>query len=131
MSYTPKYISIDDIPVQVPVDDYSEQEKADAIEVAESSMELDVNDGVQLTKDQLFSIVIAGIKQKATCELIKGASHQNSIKLGDIEQGDARLDLAENFCDSYEEIVAKINKRGLLDETGTSMKPYSYTTRKP
>ena len=127
MSYSPRYINFTDIPVQVP-DEYSDEEKLDALHTAESSLEIDVNDGEQLEEDEIVSIVRSAIRQKATCELIKGASHPNDVKLGDLQDSTGREDLAMTFCERYEEMVAKINESGLIDSTQTK-KPYTYTTR--
>lgn len=129
MAYSPRYINLEDIPVQVP-DEYSDKEKLDALHTAESSLEIDVNDGEQIPEDDIVSIIRAAIRQKATCELIKGASHPNDVKLGDLQDPTGRQDLAMTFCERYEEMVAKINESGLIDST-QSKKPYTYTTRKP
>jgi len=49
MSYSPKYLNLDEIPVQVP-DEYDDRHKVDAIETAESSIEIDINDGEELAQ---------------------------------------------------------------------------------
>lgn len=130
MVYSPKYVDVEDIPVQVP-DEYDQRDKREALEIAESTLEADVNDGEKLDTDQRISIVRTAVKQKATCELIRGATHHNEVKLGDVEQGDGRLDYAESFCKTYEDLLAKILKRGLVDDGGPSTEPYSYTTSPP
>lgn len=130
--YTPRYIDTDDVPVQVP-DEYSDQEKADAIEVAETSLEIDVYDGVPIEDedfDEFSSVLTAALKQKATCELIKGASHPNDVKLGDIQEDTGKEDLAETFCDRYTDLVMKINEAPIL-ENSQSLGAYSYTTDPP
>lgn len=130
MVYSPRYINLDDVPVQVP-DDYDDRHKLDAIETAESMFEIDVNDGEQLDEEESsHSIVQSAVKQKATCELIKGAAHPNDVRLGDIQENTGKEDLAQTFCERYEEMVAKINESGLIESTQTR-KPYTYTTRRP
>ena len=130
MSYSPKYLNLDEIPVQVP-DEYDDRHKVDAIETAESSIEIDINDGEELSaKDLSYSVVVSAIKQKATCELIKGAAHPNDVRLGDIQENTGKEDLAATFCERYEEMVAKINESGIV-ESGQTRTPYTYTTSKP
>jgi len=125
--YSPKYITLDDIPVQVP-DEYSDEEKLDAIEKGESCLEVDINTGESIPDEKFVSVMKTAVKQRATCELIKGASHPNDVKLGDIQEDTGKEDLAETFCASYEELVAKINEAGLI-QSGQSTDPYTYTTQ--
>lgn len=133
MSYSPKYVTLDDIPVRQVPDDYDKSEKEDALEFAESSAELDLYDGQTIPDDKLFPQVIAAIKQKGTCELVKGAEDPTDTKLGDLsDEGTNKTDYANSFCDRYDEIVEKINESNLLgEESGQSMDPYIYTTSSP
>jgi hypothetical protein len=125
MAYSPKYVPVSEIPVQVP-DDYNDREKNAAIEMAESSVELDLNNGDELDEEQLISMVEAAIKQKATCELVKGAEDPNSTKLGDLsDDGTTKSEYAQSFCDRYDELVMKLVGTELFDQ---SMDPYVYTT---
>lgn len=127
MSYSPKYINIDEVPLQVP-DEYSNENKQNAIEVAESCIEVDVNDGEELEAEHLeYSVVIAAIKQKATCELIKGAAHPNDVRLGDVQENTGKEELASTFCERYDYMVEKINARGIITSSADDS-PYSYTT---
>jgi len=125
-TYSPKYITLNDVPVQVP-DEYDDKEKLDAIEKAETSLEIDINNGESIADANFVSVMRSAIKQKATCELIKGASHPNDVRLGDIQEESGKQDLAETFCMSYEELVAKINEAGII-QSGQSTDPYTYTT---
>lgn len=130
MPYSPKYVNLNDVPVQIP-DEFDSRQKQEALEIAESELEADVNNGERLDPSNNISIVRTAIKQKATCELLRGATHHNEVKLGDLEQGDGRLEYAQSFCQAYEDLIAKILKRGLLDDSGPSNRPYSYTTSPP
>ena len=102
-----------------------------ALELAESSLELDLNDGNPISSEDLSSMMKAAIKQKATCELAKGADDPNDVTLGDLsDDGTNKQDFSEIFCDRYDEIVAKLRNAGVLDG-GQTTSPYSYTTDDP
>lgn len=135
MPYSPKYIEVADVPVQIP-DDYNDKEKLDAIEFAETSLELDLNDGNGISSDKITSQMRAAIKQKATCELAKGAEHPDNMKLTDLsDTGADKMDYAaEAFCNRYDEIIDKILDSGQLEEIGLegeSTDPYVYSTSDP
>jgi hypothetical protein len=124
MAYTPRYIDREEVPVQIP-DEYSDREKNDAIEFAEASIELDLNDGDSLEPD-VAPLVQSAIKQKATCELAKAADDPNSVKLGDLDNGGTnKVDYAQSFCDRYDEMVGKLLDSG---QFGESTDPYVYNT---
>ncbi len=133
MAYSPKYVNLQDVPVRQVPDDYDNSEKEDALEFAESSLELDVFDGETIPPDKRIPQLFAAVKQKATCELVKGAEDPTSTKLGDIDDsGGNKTDYANSFCDRYDEIVEKINEAGILgEESGTTTDPYVYTTSNP
>lgn len=131
MAYSPKYVERTDVPVQVP-DDYNEREKNAALEVAEVALELDLNDGAVIPDDEVTSMMRAAVKQKATCELVKGADDPNSVKLGDLsDDGTTKQDFAQTFCDRYKEIVEKILDAGAGPQGGEDTSPYVYTTADP
>lgn len=133
VDYSPKYTTIDEVPVRQVPDDYDDGEKADALEFAEASAELDLYDGEEIPSEDVIPQVITAIKQKATCELVKGAEDPTSMRLGDLEDnGTNKQDYAGSFCDSYDEIVEKINNSGILgEESGQTTDPYVYTTSDP
>lgn len=133
MAYSPRYVQVDEIPVQIP-DDYSQDEKLDAIEFAEAAAELDLKDGEQFDDSELSSNIIVAIRQKATCELAKGAEHPDDTALTDLsDTGADKADYAENaFCQRYEEIIDKVqNTDKFAEEGGASGSPYVYNTSKP
>lgn len=128
MTYDPKYISLDDVPVQIP-DDFSEKEKRDAIETAEASLESKINEGSKIPASDYMSIMNVALKQKATCELAKGSEHPDDVSLGDIDDtGSTKVDYAhEAFCDEYDELVNDIlNSEAWEGES--SLDPYVYNT---
>lgn len=128
MAYSPRYVPREDVPVQIP-DDYNEREKNAALEFAESSIELDLNDGETIPDDKVTPLVKSAVKQKATCELAKGADAPDDVKLGDLsDEGTNKVDFAESFCDRYDELVSKLLGSGLF---GESTDPYVYSTKKP
>lgn len=133
MAYSPKYVNLQDVPVRQVPDDYDNSEKEDALEFAEASLELDVYDGKEVPEEDRIPQLIAAVKQKATCELVKGAEDPTSTKLGDIDDsGGRKTDYANSFCDRYDEIIAKINESGILgEESGQATDPYVYTTSNP
>jgi hypothetical protein len=131
MTYSPQYIGYDEIPVQVP-DEYSKKEKGMALELAESSIELDLNDGTVISSDSFTSMMAAAVKQKATCELVKGADDPNDVTLGDLsDEGTNKQDYSEVFCDRYDEIIAKLQQAGVLEGGANQQDPYVYTTSDP
>jgi len=131
--YSPKYTTLAEVPVRQVPDDYDDGEKADALEFAESSLELDVYNGDEIPVDKRSDHIVAAVKQKATCELVKGAEDPTSTKLGDLEDGGTnKQDYAMTFCDRYDEIVDTINSSGILgEESGKSTEPFIYTTSNP
>lgn len=133
MAYSPKYVNLEDVPVRQVPDDYDKSEKEDALEFAESSLELDVYDGKTIPASDRIPQIVAAVKQKATCELVKGAEDPTSTKLGDLaDDGSNKTDYADSFCDRYDEIVDKINEAGVLGEAGGQLtSPYTYTTSSP
>lgn len=135
MAYSPQYIQVDDVPVQIP-DDYEDYEKLDAIEFAETSLELDLNDGTQIPSDKVTSVMRAAVKQKATCELAKGAEHPDDTALTDLSTtgADKAQYAADAFCNRYDELINKILDSDVLDELGlegSNTDPYVYTTSDP
>jgi len=135
MAYSPQYIQVNDIPVQIP-DDYDDSEKLDSIEFAETSLELDLNDGEQINPSKVTSVMRAAVKQKATCELAKGAEHPDDTALTDLSTtgADKSEYAAEAFCNRYDELIDKILDSGVLEEIGLegeSSDPYFYTTSDP
>jgi len=137
MAYSIKYVDLTEIPVQIP-DDYSDKEKTDALEFAESSIELELSEGQEIEKEVLngaagFAIRSA-IKQKATCELAKGAEHPDDVALTDLDDaGSTKVDYAaQAFCDRYDELVTKIQESEVLGEDSSgSTSPYIYNTSDP
>lgn len=135
MAYSPKYIQVGDVPVQIP-DDYADSEKLDAIEFAETSLELDLNDGEKIPDDKVSSVMRAAVKQKATCELAKGAEHPDDAALTDLSTtgSDKAEYAADAFCQRYDELIDKIIGSGILDDiglSGESTDPYTYSTSDP
>jgi hypothetical protein len=133
MAYSPKYVNLEEVPVRQVPDDFDKSEKEDALEFAESSLELDLYDGETIPEEKRVSQVVAAVKQKATCELVKGAEDPTSTKLGDLaDDGSNKTDYANSFCDRYDEIVEKINESELLGEdSGQLTSPYTYSTSNP
>lgn len=136
MAYSPTYVALEDIPVQIP-DDYSNREKTAALEFAESSAELDLADGSPIPQQALDDagvMIRSAIKQKATCELAKGAEHPDDTALTDLSDtgSDKAEYAAEAFCDRYDELIDKIMDSGILGEDSAGdTSPYVYSTSDP
>ena len=135
MAYSPNYVQVDDVPVQIP-DDYEDFEKLDAIEFAETSLELDLNEGDVIPSDKVTSVMRAAVKQKATCELAKGAEHPDDTALTDLSTtgADKAEYAAEAFCNRYDELISKILDSDQLEKLsleGESTDPYVYSTSDP
>lgn len=126
MAYSPKYLdSLNDVPVQIP-DDFNSTDKSNAVQLAEALIEVDLEDGSEL--NTVTAVHKAAIKQRATCELAKGASDPDSVSIGDVQDdGMNKTDFAhEAFCNHYNDLVAKI-RRFMEEDTGG---PYVYSTSK-
>lgn len=130
MPYQPQYVDFSEIPVQIP-DDYDFSDKRQALEIAEVSAELDLNDGAELTKDvpdKVMSKVRVAIKQKATANLISSAESPDDVTLGDLEDGGTnKSDYGDNFDERYNTIITKIRNSDVLDDTQDDS-AYTYTT---
>jgi hypothetical protein len=136
MAYSPKYVDLADVPVQIP-DDYSDKEKRDALEFAEASIELDLNEGKDVpgeALDNLGTYIRSAIKQKTTCELAKGAEAPDDTSLSDLSStGADKADYAaEAFCDRYDELVDKLRDAGVFGEDSAGdTSPVTITTNDP
>jgi hypothetical protein len=130
MAYNPRYLSLNDVPVQIP-DDYSDEQKYEALEVAEGSAELDLNEGEEFDSSiprPIMEKIKTAIKQKATAELAEGAESPNDVTLGDIsDDGTSKKDYADIFHSNYEEMIVKIRNSGVL-ESDSDKSAYVYTT---
>lgn len=134
MPYSPKYVTIDEIPVRTVPDDYSEVEKEDALEFAEASLELDINNGNTIPDSSMVPLFRAAIKIKATCELVKGTEDPTDVRLGDVnDDGTNKGDYANLFCEEYDELIEKINSSDLIDDPDLEIgvDPYVYNTKDP
>lgn len=119
MTYQPKYIELPDIPVQIP-DDYDESEKRDAVEFAESMLELDINDAAVIKQADVTPYHVAAVKQLATSELAKGAEDNDDVALQDLEDGGNTKSQysRDSFKARYEDIVEGIQKAVNSQSTG-------------
>lgn len=127
--YTPQYVTVSDIPMQIP-DDYTDAQKFDALEVAEAEAELDLNDGASLNDvpATIMPKVRTAIKQKATAELAEGAEDPNDVTLGDLsDDGTTKQDYADQYHEQYESLIAKIRNSDVLNDTDDDS-AYVYNT---
>lgn len=117
MAYSPKYVELDDIPVQIP-DEYEPEQKRDALRTAETMLELDLNGGDRIQDANVTEAHKAAVEQRGTYELAKSADDPDSTNLGDLQDaGTTKTDYAiEAFRNEYDRIVARIQRALDSDE---------------
>lgn len=134
MAYTPKYVELSDIPVQIP-DDYDQSQKEDALEIAEGLLESDLASGNEIPDADVTALMRAAVKQRATCELAKGTESNDDVALGDLDDsGTTKSDYAEqSFCNAYDDIIAGLRESGVAEDLvgGESLDEYVYNTADP
>lgn len=133
MSYNPKYVTIDDVPVASVPDDYTSEEKRDALQFAEGKLELDVNSGNRITANEIVQPMKVAIEYLATYQLTLGAENVDSVALSDLsDSGGNKSDYANEYLRMYNNIVASINNSdSVLADSDSQSKEYVYSTSKP
>lgn len=127
--YQVQYITLSDVPIQVP-DDYSDEQKRNAIKVAEQSAELDLNDGAPLTElpPTILPNIETAIQQKATAELLRAAEDPDDTTIGDLnDDGTTKADYAERYDDQYASMITKIQNSDVIEDTRDDS-AYVFTT---
>lgn len=103
--YDPKYVEIDDIPIEVE-DRYPSAEKREALYQAEPRLEFDTNSGEEITEDELNGIHISAILNLGTYLLVRGATSNMDVTLGDLDDGGEQTERhAEQYLETYKELV--------------------------
>ena len=107
-NYAPKYIELEDVPVAGP-DDYTDSAKRRALFEAESTLELDVNDGQEITEGNLISAHRAAVMNLGTHILTHSAHSPDDVTLGDMaDDGGQSMDYSSKFLERYERLIEKI-----------------------
>lgn len=117
-NYTPRYIELDDVPIDI-TDSYSVAEKREALFQAESRFELDENGGEEIPNEEITPYHQTAVANLATHHLTRGAVGNDDVTLGDLEDGgDQRESHAQQFKETYEELIDAIAETGPNEQTG-------------
>lgn len=129
-TYQPTYVSLSAVPIQEE-DVYSETDKREALFNAESELELDVNDGLEIPEEERATAHRNAVLNLATYHLTKGAIAPNNATLGDMADGGGQAkEHANTYLDTYERIIDGIQHAD--DEQGGSKHAsVSVNTRDP
>ena len=112
-NYAPKYIDLEDVPVAGP-DEYSDGAKRKALFEAEATLELDVNDGMEIEQSELNDAHRAAVMNLGTHILTHSAGSPDDVTLGDMADGGGQsMDYASKYLERYERLIEKI--RGTSD----------------
>lgn len=101
--YEPKYIELEDVPINGP-DNYSSSDKRKAIYSAESALELDVNGGEVIPKDEITNAHKSAVMNYATHILTHGNEDSAQSTIGDMSQG-TNTEYYTKFLDRYKSLV--------------------------
>lgn len=113
--YQPKYVGLDDIPLSGP-DEYSSGEKRKALYHAESSLELDINSGVEIPEEEVISAHKSAVINLATHVLTHAAEEPSDVTLGDMQSGGGTVtEYSSRYLDEYRRLIDKINETGIGD----------------
>lgn len=110
--YDPLYVELEDIPISGP-DDYRQVEKRKALFHAESSLEMDVNNGAEIIPDELTKAHRAAVMNLATHVLTHAAEDPADATLGDMQDGGGTVtEYSSRYLEEYERLVDKIIEGG-------------------
>lgn len=133
MPYTPKYVDIDDVPISSVPDDYSPEEKREALQFAEGKLEMDINDGNRIIANELVQPMKVAIKYLSTYQLTLGAEHVDNMALSDLDDdGSTKTEYANEYLRMYHELVSGISDSDAAPgDSESQMQEYVYSTSKP
>lgn len=111
--YQPKYIELDDVPISGP-DDYTAPEKRLAIFHAESSLELDLNSGIEIEQENIVQAHRSAVMNLATHVLTHAAEDPSDVTLGDMaDDGGTITEYSSRYLEEYERLIDKIMDSGV------------------
>jgi len=117
--YTPRYVALDDVPIDI-TDSYGIGEKREALFQAEGRFELDHNGGEEIPDEEITPYHQTAVANLATHHLTRGAVGNDDVTLGDLDDGgDQRESHAQQFKDTYLELVDALAESGPEDQPGT------------
>lgn len=110
--YNPQYVELDDVPISGP-DDYKPEEKRKALFHAESSLELDVNNGKTIQKEDLTNSHRSAVMNLATHVLTHAAEEPSDVTIGDMQDGGSTItEYSSRYLEEYQRIVDGLVESG-------------------
>lgn len=110
--YEPVYVRLEDIPLSGP-DDYAPAEKRKALFHAESSLELDVNNGEQFKPDEVSNSHKSAVINLATHVLTHAAEEPSDVTIGDMQSGGGTItEYSSRYLEEYQRIVDGLVESG-------------------
>lgn len=117
--YDPEYVSIEAIPIEVP-DEYSVPEKREALFQAEGELEIDRNGGQFIEPEDFTQIHYQAILNLATHYLVRGATGNSDITLGDLDDGGEQTERhADQYYETYRRLLDRLAEVGSDGQSGT------------
>jgi hypothetical protein len=117
--YEPKYVSLESVPIEI-TDNYSIDQKREALFQAESAIEADRTGGWEIDPDELIPLHQSAVANLATYHLARSATNNSDVTLGDLEDGgDEKMDHANQYIATYEKHLKRLAQRGSEGQTGT------------
>lgn len=118
-NYDPRYVSLDHIPIEIE-DSYTTDQKRTALFQAESTLEIDRNGGDRISDDDITNTHISAVQNLATYHLTRGATSNQDVTLGDLDDGGEQTERhAEQYKETYEELIEKLSEAGGSGQSGT------------
>lgn len=106
--YTPKYVSLSDVPISGP-DEYTSEQKRKAIFSAESRLELDTNDGEEIEDRNLLGGHQTAVMNLATHVLTHAAEEPSDVTIGDMASGGGTItDYSSRYLEEYQMLVDQL-----------------------
>lgn len=110
--YSPEYVELGDVPLSGP-DSYSAEEKRKALFHAESSLELDANNGDPIANDELSNSHKSAVMNLATHVLTHAAEEPSDVTIGDMQDGGGTItEYSSRYLDEYQRIVTQLVESG-------------------
>jgi len=113
--YQPKYVELEDVPLSGP-DDYSSESKRKALFHAESSLELDVNNGDPIPPTEVSNSHKSAVINLATHVLTHAAEEPSDVTIGDMQSGGGTAtEYSSRYLEEYQRIVDGLIESGAGD----------------
>lgn len=117
--YEPKYVSLESVPIEI-ADNYSIDQKREALFNAESALEADRTGGWEIDPEDLIPLHQSAVANLATYHLARSATNNSDVTLGDLDDGgDEKMDHANQYVETYERHLKRLATRGSEGQTGT------------